>query len=98
MPALPADKWDTEGDPLAHWRSLVRRDYQATPCDVRMLFVRHVFAVPGSSAGLERAFSHAGRAITTRRAHLKGSRAAATIFLHENDLLGRFSWCKTCRP
>ena len=58
-----------------------------------VILVRHLFSVPGSDAGLERVFSHAGRAITTRRSNLDPKRAAAIIFMHENDLVDRAPWC-----
>ena len=50
------------------------------------LLARHCLGVPGSSADLERAFSHAGCAVTPKRASLIVEHAQALIFVHENML------------
>ena len=91
-PALAKKDWAGAEDPLSHWRSLRKRNAECCRNDVLMFLIRHLFAVPGSSANIERAFSHAGRAINTKRASLEPQRAAATIFMHENDLRGLLPW------
>jgi len=71
--------------PLEYWRKRARN---GTANPWLLLFIRHVFSIPGSNAALERAFSHAGRAITPKRSSLAPTRAADTIFLHENYIRG----------
>ena len=71
--------------PLEYWRSVQSRGGSN---QWLLLLARHLFSIPGSNATLERAFSHAGRAVNPKRASLSAKRAEATIFLHENYLKG----------
>ena len=86
MQAYEDDPGDPDGDPLEYWRSgEAPRNHWLRLC------AQHMFCIPGSSSSVERAFSHAGGAITVRRSRLKSKRAAAIMFLHENLLeLGLF--------
>lgn len=52
------------------------------------LLARACLGVPGSSADLERAFSHAGETLTPKRARLSTKHACGTIFVHENIIKG----------
>ena len=45
---------------------------------------RDLLGIPGSSAALERSFSHAKRAVNPRRPRLAPRRACQIIFCHEN--------------
>ncbi|CAE8621731.1 unnamed protein product [Polarella glacialis] len=80
---LQLQKWDSlpanpSADPLEFWQS-----YQFEAPHLALI-ARAVFAIPGSSAALERAFSHAGRAVNPKRARLSVKRAIDLIFVHEN--------------
>ena len=68
-------------DPLVWWKDAANKGRIST---YTQTFVKHLFAIPGSTATLERAFSSAGRAITMRRASLKPTTAADIVFAHEN--------------
>ena len=74
-----------DSPPLAYWRDVARRGV-GNPFLLQL--ARNVFAIPPSNASLERAFSHAGRAVNPKRASLDAQRGADTIFLHENYLRG----------
>jgi hypothetical protein len=52
------------------------------------LVARHLFALPASTASLERLFSAAGRAVNKRRPRLKDASAAALIYGHANLVRG----------
>ena len=69
--------------PLAWWKAHEKCCLVGT--NLAML-ARHCFSIPGSSAMLERAFSHAGRAIGPKRAVLTMKHSEAIIFVHENIL------------
>jgi hypothetical protein len=83
-------KWDDRPpsapsqDPLDFWK------VYAGNAPLLALVVRRLWAVPGSSAGLERAFSHAGRCVNPKRARLSTRRAEALITTHENVIRGIF--------
>ena len=74
------DKWV---DPLAWWQKHEKNGLLGE--DISLL-ARYCFSIPGSSAMLERAFSHAGRAIGPKRASLSIEHAESTLFVHENLL------------
>ncbi len=68
-------------DPAAWWQSRTAAGILGTHVS---LLARHCLGIPGSSALLERCFSHAGRAVTPKRARLSSKHAMALIFVHEN--------------
>ena len=74
----PADLFD---DPAQWWLSRTKSGILGV--HVAML-ARQCLAIPGSSALLERCFSHAGRAVTPKRARLSTQHATSLIFVHEN--------------
>ena len=70
-------------DPLAWWQKHEKNGLLGA--DISLL-ARYCFCIRGSSAMLERAFSHAGRAIGPKRATLSTEHAESTLFVHENIL------------
>jgi hypothetical protein len=74
--SLPQDR---DLEPLYFWRQHASRMPHLSQ------LARLLLGMPGSSAGLERAFSHAGRAgIGPRRPRLKPETACDVLFAHEN--------------
>ncbi len=73
---------NTDADPVAFWR-----DHQVS-FPMLSHVARQVFAVPASTANVERLFSAAGRAINRRRPRLKSQNAAAMLFGHANVVRG----------
>ena len=71
--------------PLVYWRKLANT---GTCNPWVLLFARWLFSIPGSTAALERAFSHADYVV--QRAGCFRQRAAETIFMHENTIRGVF--------
>ena len=71
-----------DADPVAFWR-----DHQVS-FPMLSHVARQVFAVPASTANVERLFSAAGRAINRRRPRLKSQNAAAMLFGHANVVRG----------
>ena len=86
------DDWRSGVDPASHWRSLIKGEAECTREASVILCVREMFSVPSSSVGMELGCSEDGRAFKTRRAKLKSRYAKATIFMHENAMLGRVPW------
>ena len=86
------DDWRSGVDPASHWRSLIKGEAECTREASVILCVREMFSVPSSSVGMELGCSEEGRAFKTRRAKLKSRYAKATIFMHENAMLGRVPW------
>ena len=76
---------DLDVDPAQWWSGQLKRGLVVSYIAI---LARACLGVPGSSADLERAFSHAGATITPKRARLKVKRACDIIFLHENILKG----------
>ena len=79
--ALPAIT-DVQLDVLSWWRE------NAWQFPLISIVASWVFAVPASTASLERLFSAAGRAITRRRPRLQAKNAAELIFGHCNVVRG----------
>ena len=76
---------DMEVDPAEWWSTSGKRGFVFPYIAI---LAKACLGVPGTSADLERAFSHASRAITPKRATLDASRACDIIFLHENIIKG----------
>ena len=76
-------KAERKVDPLAWWKEHEKNGLLGANIS---LLARYCFSIPGSSAMLERAFSHAGRAIGPKRATLSTEHAESTLFVHENIL------------
>ena len=72
---------DRDVNPLAWWKEK-ESNGQLGPT-ISML-ARYCFSIPGSSQMLDRAFSHAGRAIGPKRAALSREHAERLLFVHEN--------------
>ncbi len=80
--AAPASSSDT--DTIEFWKDYTRNaPYLAN-------VARSLCGIPGSSAAMERAWSHAGRAVNPRRAMLDPARAETLIFGHENIIRNLF--------
>ena len=69
-------------DPLDWWRANQAKFPLLTP------LARDLLAMPGSTAALERAFSHAGRIWAPRRLRTDRKLGAAILMCHENIRLG----------
>ena len=76
---------DLEEDPAEWWKSNLNNGLQ-TPYIA--ILARACMGVPGTSADMERAFSHAGATLTPKRARLEVGRACDTVFVHENIIKG----------
>jgi len=76
---------DLDIDPASWWQSKLKRELLIPHIAI---LARACLGIPGSSSDLERAFSHASRAITPKRARLSPEHGCDTIFLHENILKG----------
>lgn len=81
----PQESLDPTCGPVGFWKS------HATFFPCLAILAREVMAIPASSAGLERLFSGANRAVTHRRPRLKPSRAEALIYGHANIVQGILS-------
>ena len=69
---------DGDADPLEVWKAKASRMPRLAA------LAAHVFSVPGSSAGLARAFSHVKNAIGPKRPRLDPDMACDILFAHEN--------------
>jgi hypothetical protein len=81
------DKASIGDDPIHWWRDELRSGRLAAPH--LGLLARACFGIPGSTAAVERAFSHAGRFMGPRRARLSVEHACAMLFVHENIIRSR---------
>ena len=81
------DKASMDADPILWWRDELRSGRLAAPH--LGLLARACFGIPGSTAAVERAFSHAGRFMGPRRARLSIEHGCAMLFVHENIIRSR---------
>ena len=69
---------EAEESPFSWWRKRV------SSFPILSYVAKMLLGVPGSTAALERAFSHAGQAVGPKRPRLDPRNACALIYLHEN--------------
>ena len=73
---------DLDESPLAWWTNNEKRFSHIS------LLARHLFSIAGSSAELERMFSHSARVVNSKRPRLHADTATEIMFCHENILRG----------
>ena len=73
---------DLDESPLDWWKRNERRFPHIS------LLARHLFSIAGSSAELERMFSHSARVVNSKRPRLHADTATEIMFCHENIIRG----------